>query len=395
MTRPRLDESDLLALIEETCSAEEAVQLRERLDADPAARRWIESMRADRAAIRGLVVPEPPRDLLEGLEEHLARPMLYEARPGATRRRYQRHGAWPRRLVPLAVAAAVLGGLSVATWYAWREFARPLDRDRPGVSEAIVARPDDGDRERPIVDSSWPPLGAVVVHAPPAPGPPMAPATLASSSIETATDPSPVVSAPFSLRCRGASFAVGEAALVAAIGEIAPEGALVRNFTEAEARSLLDAHLEPLLRGGHERLPDAVAALSGAATGDSDSAREWRRTVDRAMRAVRAGAPEQEATPFRSHRILGTAEEAAPYDEQLRLSALGATHTATLPASRVAVLLAALGDEAETRIAALDAGTELPAGLAAWAREIAVARAFLEGLPEEAPVHLPIVIIDR
>ncbi|MCZ6543924.1 MAG: hypothetical protein O6768_09685, partial [Planctomycetota bacterium] len=77
----KLDEAQLLALVEGELDSQEAESLRQRLAGDPEALAVIERMIEDRALLRCSEVPDLPRDILAELEPQMARPMLVGPSP--------------------------------------------------------------------------------------------------------------------------------------------------------------------------------------------------------------------------------------------------------------------------------------------------------------------------
>ncbi|TVQ50849.1 MAG: hypothetical protein EA377_13770 [Phycisphaerales bacterium] len=133
----RYDESELLDLIEDRLSEEEAASLWQRLEDDPEALAMIKAMREDREHLRSEPEPEMPADLVNNLESRLARPMLMDALRGeespaatspksaraggrpSTNRAAHRRRDWTRPLVRTAIAAGFLLVLSGGVMIGW------------------------------------------------------------------------------------------------------------------------------------------------------------------------------------------------------------------------------------------------------------------------------------
>jgi hypothetical protein len=172
------------------------------------------------------------------------------------------------------------------------------------------------------------------------------------------------------------------------------DGALVRNFTIAEAQELAILGA----RGG-----PVSDVMSGSARADAGVASGARAPVI-PVRPGRSRPPFDEAAPSvePSAQLWGRREIAPGYDRQLEFSQRGAVFTVSLPAGRLADLLARLeleeGRQAMLRIASppgeAGAGSDPGAAAQAWLRDYPRVRAALEALraDPEALIHLPVAV---
>ena len=121
----RLEEPDLLALIEDQLDARAAAALRARLSNEPQVVAAIEQMRHQRGMLRSLAEPLVPADLMAPLEPLLARPMLIQT-PGTDWRRKQRLMRRLRMTAAAAAACIMIGG-GVAAWYWVQSMSDPVE----------------------------------------------------------------------------------------------------------------------------------------------------------------------------------------------------------------------------------------------------------------------------
>jgi hypothetical protein len=438
-----LSESDLLAYVEGELEAIQVQQIRERLADEGHVLAALERMREDRKLLRTAGEPAPPIDFLTELEPQLARPMLIEPPPpGAYRRRHRRRRQ-ATRLARLGLVAAVLLVISGAVWVA---FSVALPRMGGGADRRLRAQDDRaaaeaGDRavastrtpaeEVKAGESVWPPPGTVILHEHPLPPGPGFVVAMSAGEAEAGEDsPSPLggdgaeadvtfVSAEFALIVPAEDLASGERLLEEALAAVAPEGpgqaeapvALVRNFSEAEARGLIARYFHPVPRGSST--PDRYVEVGGEPDQPSfEDPVRGRRWVDRMLRQLRARHHEEADEILLSAHLLGPDELAASYERQLSFSGRGATHTITIPAASLPGMLTRLyeADGASTILRVLppeneaisispEARRERARGavsLRRWADDHRRIRRFLAQLrqrPEgEAYVLLPVVI---
>ncbi|MCA9290872.1 MAG: hypothetical protein KDA25_07075 [Phycisphaerales bacterium] len=376
-----IHELDLLALIEGELPAADAAALRAALaDEDPRLLALVDAVIRDRAALRALPDPHTPADLLAELEALVARPMLVAPMPAPVRTRHAGGRQW-RRLAIAASVAVILGGAAAATIFtaAGRQTAvtllaavgldreatpgpdvdpaRAPDPERRPVPDADTLRADAGPAADPgaepsdgeATDAAWPPAGTIIVHH----GPTIIPEVRAAADVPGAPahgDPT-LVAAPFKLvittpaRTAAALEARLHDAAERFVADVDARAALVSNFTldEAERLALLDR-----VRSRADR--PAVADLGHA---DHDRATvDWSDLLD----LTEADLPEAGRT---DRHLVGARRFDAPTPAQLAFSAHGASHTISVPASRLNALLAQLRalDGSTTRLAPLDAAS--------------------------------------
>lgn len=440
----RLSESELLAYVEGELDASQVRRFRARLAGEGHVLAELNRMGEDRVLLRSAGEPVPPIDFLTELEPQLARPMLMGQPPGAYRRRHRRRRrtGWLGRL---ALAAVVLLAISGAVWIA---MTLGGSRSRSGGEAELRAQGDSmpseadsqsvaGDRTSPeqLADASegvWPPPGTVIVHERPLPaGPGFAVAMSAGQEQAPGEAPSPpagsgadsditIVSAEFAVIVPAADLASGERLLQEALQALAAEArgpadapvALVRNFTDAEARVLIARYYDPM--PGDPSAPDRYAAVDDARDGRpswDDRARQ-RRWVSRMLRELRARHQAEDEEALFSTQLLGRDDLAASYERQLSFSGRGATHTITIPAASLPGMLTCLyqADRASTTLRLLppedeamrvrpDGRTERERGaspLHQWVDAHRRIRQFMAQLRDEqhrdAYVLLPVVI---
>jgi hypothetical protein len=221
-------------------------------------------------------------------------------------------------------------------------------------------------------DGVWPPPGTVIVHERPLPAGPGFSVAMSAGEGQSPGDPSSppapggpgadvtIVSAEFAVIVPAADRASGECVLQEALQALAAEAlgpsqlpvALVRNFTEAEARVLIARYYDPM--PGDPSAPDRYAGVDDA----RDRRPSWddrtrqRRWVDRMLRELRARHEAEDEEALFSTQLLGRDELAASYERQLSFSGRGATHTITIPAASLAEMLTRLyqADGASTTV---------------------------------------------
>ncbi|MDY7109044.1 MAG: hypothetical protein SYC29_10455 [Planctomycetota bacterium] len=383
----RVSESELLAYVEGELDAMQVQQIRERLAGEEHVLAALERLREDRKLLRTAGEPVPPIDFLTELEPQLARPMLMEAPPpGAYRRRHRRRRRMAR-LTRLGLAAAVLMMVSGAVWMAIsvagpRMRGEAADRLRAqddqastAVDEQALAAGDSAAASEPPAGAdAWPPSGTAILHERPLPPGPGFDLAMSGGDESPADDlPSPfggdgagadvtLVSADFALIVPAEDLASGERLLEEALTSLAADApapheapvALVRNFTEAEARGLIARYFDPV--PGEANVPEryAEAGNDSERTFFEDPVRR-RRWVDRMLRELRARHQEEADEILLSARLLGPDALAASYERQLSFSGRGATHTITIPASSLPAMLTRLYElrGAATRLRAL------------------------------------------
>jgi hypothetical protein len=436
----QLSESELLAYVEDELDANQVSALRARLAGDRHVLAALDRLREDRALLRSAGEPAPPVDFLTELEPQLARPMLMEQPPGAYRRRHRRR----RRRVrwtALAVAAALPVVIFAGVW-ALLSVGTPADSERPGDAGqgGLAQAPAEGGSgavasdigvEPRLADAgegAWPPAGSVIVHEYPLPAGPRFAMARPTGEAERPFPPTEdgagsraaMVSAVFALVVPAGNVPDGERIIRQAVEAFAASGdepaepsvALVRNFTYAEARMLVDRYYQPM--PADPSPPDRYAAVGDEADRSSVSLEERQRQYRRLAQMIRElrtrHRPDEEA--LFSTQLIGPDRLAASYERQLSFSSRGATHTITIPAASLAEMLTRLyqADGASTTLRLLPpedprqlragAGPEGELGAASLrqqAEDYRSIRRFIDQLREdadyrEAYVLLPVVI---
>ncbi len=429
--RERFGELELLAFIEDEMSPRRRAAFAARLEQEPGLRDRVDRMRRDRAALRALPEPELPVDFMVALEPQLARSMLVSPPPGAYRRRHRRPGRHP--WVRFGVAAAFAGALLAGVWGAAVLVPRIMNRPgaTPGAGVAATGMGDAGrdgarDGSRPSIAPgiaagetdlagapgpgepvAWPPADATVHHRAPLPARRGASPDAATATAVAAAPAIP--EAPLALVVPAADARDGEALVERIVAGLAVpagadrardvRGALVRNFDLKEAQRLVRRIERERIAAGGE--PDRYAGVDGAAGRATNDPAARRRLLDRLRRIGDADGGGDD-DPRAGVRLLGPRELAPGYERQLELSALGATHTVTLPVDRLAGFLARLR-VAEGRLTSLrplapdaDAdATGTQTDLQRWVEHHAMIRDFAADLgvqTGETYVMLPVVI---
>lgn len=380
------DEADLLGLIEDSLTAEQASQFRDRLSDDPRLLAVIDAMRRDRDVLRSLDSPMVPADLLDELEPILARPMLITPTADELRRRHQRGtGQWRKVAVAAGLAIICIGGVwAMAAGLLGRGAGDPSSTDllaqndrTDRVPSSTPIRPPGPPTNEAAKTTPWPPLDQPIHHGAPLD----VPVTQVAKS-------GPVENSR-SIRARDlvpAGFAVvlqpGEVDLGQVLASVDGPTALVANFSFTEAMELSE----------DLRLADGAGApRQTRAIPFDDLARDAVEELDRSERRARARA-------MRSGRpLFGSRELAAPLERQLEFSSYGAAFTISVPADRLAQLLESLqSDESLPTflIAVGQDGQDIADELTMLERLSAARDRALEaaGEGEDAVILLPVII---
>jgi hypothetical protein len=419
----RYNEEHLLAYVEEQLDPAEAEVLNEQLAREPQIRAILDRMRRERAALRAMGTPAAPVDFVAELEPQLARPMLIDPVPGAYRRHHRRKTR-ARRLMRYALAAGVVIAVSGGFWAAYTFIGNPFsitDGDRlvrnddssPSTADALSTRTDDGSfgGDDASDETLWPPPDAIVVHGTPVPlergG-----RAVRTHAVRSGDEARPLIAAPFAVVLEASDMSSAEAMLADAVAALEPESGargettLVRNFTLAEAEILVNRMFAA--SGSGPAPPDYVAWIGN----------ERRRAIPEAERAKRLREIGRDARRLRSERceddepwfseVLAGSEALMPsYEQQLALSGRGATHALSVPASRLAELIAHLRDESGTsvlRTLPVAGGAKDPRAVmpllepsgavtaSRWVDDLRTIRAFLAELPADAGGERRIVL---
>ena len=337
------DQDDLLDYIEDRLDVDRARSLRAQIEADPDVAELIEAMRSDRAMLMSDPEPRLPVDFAAELEPMLVRPMLIDAfeasapagdsRPGRERRR-QRRARRLQNARRLALAAAIglvtVGGI----WAAVVSFELPVGPQEARVDEASEQPAPVPPHYQASLDA-WGDEAATVHHYLPLTG--VADGQSAHADANTSNDSSAEAGAVVAdlllvVRCEDAAAA--EQMMAKAAETLDDRVALVQNFSYEEAKRLEQAWLAAGNTQERRRHAVASAGEEAVASGTNEAVRQL---AERAQRQHRA------ETEFETSRqLLGEAEMAADFAEQLALSQHGATHTVSLPANQVQQFLATL-----------------------------------------------------
>lgn len=363
MTRPNdqpLNESQLIALIEDQLDASAAARLREELADKPELLAQIDGMRADRSAMRSLPEPTLSRDLLEALEPALARPMLLAPLSAAEYRKRHRHARRPR-FVRFALAAAVLLALFAGVWAASTGLLTKDNSSVPNRSEIAASHPpgagvvDQRERRGAAFQPDEGMLASVgdlepheritVHHLPPPAdvrkelsGSQLAqaePRSNAGMTIDTDKSNDAAQAAfevPFVLVIESHDLERTVALLGKPVGSAAAPVSLVRNITEQEVAE----YSEMLARRAAANKQHAAPATASTDPADAD------RSVPAANAPARAFDPDIDAMPENlplGAQIAGDPDRTATVEDQLRYSAAGVQYALTVPANRVAEVL--------------------------------------------------------
>jgi len=392
----RFSETELLAFIEDELAPEAGESIRAALAREPRIAAAVDGMRRDRTLLRATPEPEVPPQVLAGLEQWMAKPMLIDA-PG-TRWRAQRsrarHVRWA--LTGLAAGLGLAGFATLWVVVSDRQTNRPIDEiaantnDETGAGESMVARAVAGGTKS----------GGDLPHSsatPPDDGdssPPSAPAgAFPARAGHRAAAASPIA-ATFALVLAADDPALAVDHLRAWSSDRAAESALVRNLTYDEAARL--ARDLPRRPAGDE--PALAGELPTSSTGPGFK-------LDDDFIALLARRPKHEAADESSGLIGGRRELGASYEQQLAFSQSGAEMTLTIPLAHLQDVLVELhraGGFASLRLLPEptrpgEAAPDLPdantesAWLGDWPAISAEVRR-LEREHPEAVVLLPVVI---
>ncbi len=382
------DEADLLGLIEDSLTAEQASQLRDRLGDDPRLLAVIDAMRRDRNLLRSLDSPVVPADLLDELEPILARPMLITPTANELRRRHQRGtGQWRKVAVAAGLAIVCIGGVwAMAAGLLGRGAGDPsspnlLAQRDPGVTDRVPPstpiRPPGPPTNEAAKATPWPPLDQPIHHGVPLDVPVTQVAKSGPVESSRSIQARDLVSAGFAVVLQP-----GEVDLGQILATVDGPTALVANFSFTEAMELSE----------DLRLADGAGApRQTRAIPFDDLARDAVEELDRRERRARARA-------MRSGRpLFGSRELAAPLERQLEFSSYGAAFTISVPADRLAQLLEALqSDESLPTflIAVGQDGQDVADELTMLERLSAARDRALEaaGEGEDAVILLPVII---
>lgn len=360
-----LDESQLLALIENKLDSATAARLKAALADHPEQLALIERMQADRTLLRSLPEPALPRDLMEALEPALARPMLLAPLSASDYRKQHAYARRPR-VMRLAMAAAVLLAALAGVWAASTGIlTRSNDMSPPGDNLLASRTPGEDlspsrlDQDGRLTEpgntllasaATLPPEDRITVHHLPPPvdvraelanaaralGKPDAPSAAADTALAAAQPP---CEAPFVLVIETASADDAVAMLKASTAQVDLPVALVRNVTEEE-----------VIRYGHMLAMRSAAERGNReapATASVDESPNDRPALPAANSPARAFEPLlREASKDHNldlgEQLAGDPRHAAAIADQLRYSTAGVQYALTVPADRVAETLMAL-----------------------------------------------------
>ncbi|MCZ6445276.1 MAG: hypothetical protein O6758_03725 [Planctomycetota bacterium] len=363
----KLDEAQLLALIEGELDSQEAESLRQRLADDPEALAVIERMIDDRVLLRCSEVPDLPRDILAELEPQMARPMLVGPSPAELRRRYRRP---PRRWRRYAMAAAVVAvGILAGVWatingifstgvqpgihppmHAESSSNAQLPPDlrrRPETDKLVLARDDDrGSRPPPSAANGFakPPSSAIgdapSTRIPVGGEGPVEPPKTGDNAGQGADEI--LLAADFALVLQAGDLTSAQETLQQLVTELGPRAALVRNFSYEEARRLEQEWLLSRVRRPGTDPAEVTASIDGRNDAIARQ-RNLRELADRARRQLvvrQRNRPDTDA-PL-SEQLYGPKELAPSLEQQLEFSDRGAAYTISVPASQLSRVLARL-----------------------------------------------------
>jgi len=393
------DPTELLSLIEGDLDARAAAALQSRLARDPQARGLVEAMVRDRALLRSIGEPLLPQDFLKEIEPTLSRPMLLDVpgekrgapmRPGEFRRRFRAEAVEQLQLRLAVAAVLTLAGLG-AGWVVYSQWpfsASPsLSSDQLALNSdagtgPLLAGPGthrrtEASAQRHDIDELGP---GVVHHARPSSLGDFKMATAPERAADTPRSPSlepAMLAADFVIVLQAREPMQAEALVASALKTDDDRSALVRNFSFAEAQRLAEEYR--LAHGGRQsREPDAPmiasatapagrgsrpggsSALNGSSAQIYELAQrvreQWRLaggghaagSGDAAV-ADLAGAAGMDQ-PSEAKPLAGSTSVAPTLEQQLDYSSRGATHTLSVPVSRLRTLIERLSLQNDARM---------------------------------------------
>lgn len=412
----QFDEIQLLALIEGDLPATEAGAVRAQLERDPHALAQVEAMIRDRQLLRAEPEPILHLNLMERVEPMLARPMLMDDRqmaepvvspPGAFRREHHRRER-RRRAVRFAVAAS-LGMAAFAGLWGVVSFGFVPTMDRLAQvfnQEGEIMHPHGLPPVEPVVIAD-----GVIHHTRPGLQQDLLAGFFAQNDAERRESPANTLHQPrLMLVVQAADVKQAEQTLERVLTGIDERIALVQNFSFAEARELERQWL--LARGPGEGSGTPHRADLRGRDRVSGNGLRFDELAERVRQQVREIEREKQPAFSPSRQLLGSRELAASLANQLAYSSRGATHTITLPASRLHGLLATLHDatgqrtmlqplpESAVEAAPVRPGDRRPPRVTGtevlWLQsmpQITAALEEIERMDPETLVHLPILVL--
>ncbi|MEE8508875.1 MAG: hypothetical protein V3T07_07410, partial [Myxococcota bacterium] len=366
----RLDEADLLALIEGELDPDRAADLRRRLEADPQTRALVEGLGRDRDVLRSAPDPMVPRDFLADLEPLLARRMLTEVPVGEFRRRHARR-QWPR-WTTLAAAAMLAIALLAGVWALGTGLLGPgstpadnliafgdpeADLQASAAADHARARKTDRRAGEPGDPDPSAPTRGTIHHHKPSDGAaeafaPFAVADRDDDQRRAGLDsPAPGARGPvvadFALFVFNDDEDLAEQAVQEVVAELGDRTALVRNFSYEEAERLeRQWRIASSGRGRRRAEPAEAAAMdsmrSEMAKVVDRKSRRYEKLADLARQQFREQGRGRADEAKLSEQLHGPPDRAPSLERQLELSRLGATHTIAIRVSQLNDLLARL-----------------------------------------------------
>lgn len=337
---------------------------------EPSLAATVAGMRADRARLRSLTSPPLPRDFVAALEDRLQPPAPMV--PGAGRR--DRVSPWSAFSGRLALAAGLALAAAATTWLTLGNIATTrtiVGADPSGASaeasprsggadHSIDSRDDrSGLSERALAEND-------LHHPAPAPSTDNAPSgpSLPSRVVVAEDDATDVPTV--ALVISGSDLDSAMEALRAAIDGIAPtRGALVRNFSLAEAIALDSRWRRSLPLEGEPARAPAVAsrqAPTGVANGTSRSGRALDGRADGGLGQRPGGTtldgtaldgrgdPSEGTLLSLGEHLAGDRRFATAPELQFELAERGFAHSITLPVADVRKLLVTLAVDGRVRV---------------------------------------------
>ena len=424
----RHNELELLSLIEGELDAQASASLRKRLAGDQRATSLVEEMAADRIALRSMPHPELPMDFLAAIEPMLARPMLIESvetngavfasKPGAFRREYRkrtRRVRWDR----IAIAAVIMLALLAGIWAAVNGLSggSTQSNDITASNDVSNAPTATGANQLAVETDSMPVSShdGTVHHYRPAPlpadvsGPRLADASAPMRAGNS--EPGPLVAASFALVIHTGDTARAEQAVQVAASDLGEQGALVRNFSFAEAQKLAEEWR--LANAGSAGSNDPrVASVGSAPNMQWKTPAELKVLADRVRQQLKklkpAGHQADGASSEPSGQIVGVKTLAPTLEQQLDYSSRGASYTLAVPIAQMNALIErlSLADGQSTALRMLPEHQGLPESTSAktpdawqplllWLTDGPKARQEIERISKSQPdaiVLVPIVL---